>query len=92
MSKYIDAEKLKTEIDDIIEMAEERWDNEQVTGVKKLNKIWVRFQMIIIHSTNFTITGCFTMLHSSIFCQKRWFTSLKGIIVEKNVSEEVGSL
>lgn len=39
MSKYIDAEKLKTEIDDIIEMAEERWDNEQVTGVKKLRDL-----------------------------------------------------
>jgi hypothetical protein len=37
--KYIDAEKLIAEIDNIIEMAVERWDNEQVTGVKKLRDL-----------------------------------------------------
>lgn len=37
--KYIEAEKLIAEIDNIIEMAVERWDNEQVTGVKKLRDL-----------------------------------------------------
>lgn len=39
MNKYINADKLIAEIDNIIEMAEERWDNEQVTGAKKLRNL-----------------------------------------------------